>query len=957
MNDAYKKKLPFVVVTSLFSLSVFLSLRGFLKYLSLWLIQLGYSPWTIPLVIGNPLHSPLHIEMFFSFATLILTWLLSTRVSFYKSLKMRITVLFVMIFGVFSQLLWHSAIPIVQRFIPFLVEKKNMLFIENLSLETVLLANIDNVMLFVLAIPLFLIVTMSMWLVRFCNSHWEEIVEEFKTWEYTIRIPRLVSIFMDDQAERAAASQIKDFFQAESLPTIPLPDVELGVNTKTGAMVVLKGKDRTLNNVIIGAIGTGKTAALVLPMINQDLHHMTFMINNFEKFYNQSDYHSEDIKGSLMNGISIIEPSKDLCDNAYELIKAHGIPEEAVYYIDPTNPETPSLNLFNQPVEKVAEMFSMVISGIGESQEYFFEQSQRTHLKSHIYLLMLHDPEKDATFDDLIDMYNEPQLVAAMHQALKKEIKKMEEEMPPEEDDDIRHRDKRNHMKIIRGIDEWFNESYIVETAREGGGYKVVTVKDGPHRGQPKVYDAKAEHVVGLRNVLNDIASNILLRRVLFGKSTFDFDLHLEYGGILLVNTAKGELAQLSDVLGKFCLLSLQNAVFRRKPNTSPYHHIVVDEFPDYLAEDFKSFPAQSRKYKAILTVVAQTVSQLSYKYGQEFRNTLMATLRNKYLYGDTTQQDAEMFSALFGEKTVFEESENDMEVSPLQESPMRRTGQMYTSKERAILTPNEVIHQDAFQCAVKLVKDNKPLHVQQIKANFVPREEFKVPKVKVEKEAGAYWLNIRAEQLKINHSQPGNEQLLEDQSILDELPTPVMDRPLGEVNYGVEELVEESLEEPLVINQAMFEEQAPGNQNSEVSTDLTPVSQEQDGRTAFNAETAGNHNESHSETPISVHTGLTETAIELEAVESESQGEEGSEEFISFDGMEIPGLKKQESSIEPDIDPIFQNRHYGHKSRSNEEMYQEHKDRERRNARRVSKVDGDKHELLKGLINDEEPS
>ncbi|KLA26134.1 hypothetical protein B4077_6024 [Bacillus cereus] len=29
-------------------------------------------------------------------------------------------------------------------------------------------------------------------------------------------------------------------------------------------------------------------------------------------------------------------------------------------------------------------------------------------------------------------------------------------------------------------------------------------------------------------------------------------------------------------------MLSMQNAVFRREPNISPYHHIIVDEFPDY---------------------------------------------------------------------------------------------------------------------------------------------------------------------------------------------------------------------------------------------------------------------------------------------------------------------------------------------------------------------------------------
>lgn len=78
-------------------------------------------------------------------------------------------------------------------------------------------------------------------------------------------------------------------------------------------MVYIPGLDRTLNLLIVGAIGVGKTAALALPMINQDLHYMTFMINNFRKFYKDKNFISEEIRGALLNGITVIEPSNDLC--------------------------------------------------------------------------------------------------------------------------------------------------------------------------------------------------------------------------------------------------------------------------------------------------------------------------------------------------------------------------------------------------------------------------------------------------------------------------------------------------------------------------------------------------------------------------------------------------------------------------------------------------------------------
>lgn len=71
-------------------------------------------------------------------------------------------------------------------------------------------------------------------------------------------------------------------------------------------------------------------------------------------------------------------------------------------------------------------------------------------------------------------------------------------------------------------------------------------------------YDNKAEHVKELYIIVKELSANELIRRVLFDDSTFDFNSHLEYGGVLLVNTAQEELGDLSNVLGKFILMSLQ---------------------------------------------------------------------------------------------------------------------------------------------------------------------------------------------------------------------------------------------------------------------------------------------------------------------------------------------------------------------------------------------------------------
>ncbi|WP_257148819.1 DNA translocase FtsK, partial [Bacillus thuringiensis] len=219
---------------------------------------------------------------------------------------------------------------------------------------------------------------------------------------------------------------------------------------------------------------------------------------------------------------------------------------------------------------------------------------------------------------------------------------------------------------------------------------------------------------------------------------------YLEQGGILLVNTAKGELAELSNVLGKFVLLSMQNAVFRRKPNISPYHHIIVDEFPDFIVRPFKEFPAQSRKYKVILTIASQTLSQLALDFTEQYMFTLLGSFRNKMIFGDVTPYDAKIFSDMFGEKEEFKEAESEQGISPMQDNPVSRLGSTYQKAKEVVMSPGDIMGQGAFICAARIVQDNHVQPVQQITSNFVPKEEFAHALLQVEERTGQYWENER---------------------------------------------------------------------------------------------------------------------------------------------------------------------------------------------------------------------
>ncbi|PFV26851.1 conjugal transfer protein TraG, partial [Bacillus thuringiensis] len=333
--------------------------------------------------------------------------------------------------------------------------------------------------------------------------------------------------------------------------------------------------------------------------------------------------------------------------------------------------------------------------------------------------------------------YDDVERVHRMHKLLKVQVEKLYDFVQS----GAASRDQKNEYKIIKGIDEWFDNTIREKMDFQG---EPAVYKSGKYRGQPMHYDREEEYVKGLRNILKDLASNVLIRRVLFGKSDFDFDVHLEQGGILLVNTAKGELADLSNVLGKFVLLSMQNAVFRREPNVSPYHHIIVDEFPDYVVRPFKEFPAQSRKYKVILTIASQTLSQLALDFTEQYMFTLLGSFRNKMIFGDVTPYDAKIFSDMFGEKEEFKEAESEQGISPMQDNPVSRLGSTYQKAKEVVMSPGDIMAQGAFICAARIVQDNHVQPVQQITSNFVPKEEFAQAIIQVDIETGQYWENER---------------------------------------------------------------------------------------------------------------------------------------------------------------------------------------------------------------------
>ncbi len=708
-------------------------------------------------------------------------FLISTRVKLFKKKWLRLINFLIMHVARWSGLIAYGMGGIDSYVIPFFENRLENVITTDAFIESILFEHTSGFYLMLIALPILFVGFVLLFLMAELGLNDQELKKAFFNFEYK-------------------GKWLQKFSKLEEVDV--WPDVELGLSIKNQEMVTIPGFDRSLNSLIVGGIGTGKTAALALPMLNQDLHHMTRFINAFPTLREREDYLSKDVAGRHLNGITVIEPSNDLCQKTLQLVKAHGIPDEAITYINPLDPNTPSINPMRGPVDKVAEVFAQIIAGLndsGSSGNFFFEQAQRNHLKQHIYLLKLHDPDLQPTFGALIDMYNNPTLVHKMHEQLKKTL--------PKNIDDIEERQERNYWKIIQGIDEWFDLTILPKKERGAGGENWVT----DDLGNVQYYDAKSEHVQGLRNILNDIGSNPYIRNVLFGESEFDFDEHFAKGGVLLVNTAKGQLVDLARVLGKLVLMNLQNATFRRPNDVSPFHHIMVDEAPDYFYDSFSEFPVQSRKYKVIITTIMQTIAQLADTYGENYMTTIIAGMRNRMVYGDVPAMDAEYFSNLFGEKIVFDEGQTEMSVSPLQDNPQTRGGSSYAKKREQSMTPGEIMFQDAFNCAVKIVVNNQPIPVQRIKANFLPPEAFQSAEVRVGELPLQEWLSYRRGEIDVIKDS-------EDVKIIEEV-----DSELVEVEESVA-IEKEKVREDTKLDLELAREQAIADKVARMSHDTRPT-------------------------------------------------------------------------------------------------------------------------------------
>ena len=374
-------------------------------------------------------------------------------------------------------------------------------------------------------------------------------------------------------------------------------------------------------------------------------------------------------------GVTIIEPKGDFSSDAADAARALNIP---VMHIDPLRPDTWGLNPFVGEAGAVAEMMRTILRRLFGKQDAFFRQMQETAIQKFVlFSKRVHGDQSN------LEMVGE---ALRDPEALKSDLK---------------------HYEKIIGKDQVFNY------------FRKDVMAD---------VDKFLEFTKGLRAQLDDILGNDLIRKVLLSENTVALDRHLEEGGVLVVNTALGELGTLGNTFGQFALMSLQNAVFRRSGTewTRRPHFSFVDELPLYVNPDVARMLGVGRSFRNACFLATQSLGDLNVEGMPNFDQVVLTNCRNKFVFGGMGYDDAERISNEMGKEKVVSESRAYESIFGFKKLSADRVTQRDEYKAR--FTPTQLMELPKFHYVCRLMVNNQPLTPKLIKGRFTIQPKVPTP-------------------------------------------------------------------------------------------------------------------------------------------------------------------------------------------------------------------------------------
>lgn len=440
------------------------------------------------------------------------------------------------------------------------------------------------------------------------------------------------------------------------------PYLFLGIDQETGAQIWLDPIARMNNFLAQGPVGVGKSQAIFRPFIYQDIKYFLRYVREFVKYRKkykddkkfETKFFNRRRAGKMLNGFMVIEPSNDLVSAIYKDLLKIGFPKEMITYVNPSDPETPGINVFAGPVDKVVSMVTKILGDLSKSANTFFDNTQRTYLKKMTYLLKLSFMIPNKLDKNLV---GSAPTFQAFNQLKYNEVLWERKIILGE------------YIQVLEKKKSEFTKLDLLTANYRDFMYKYWITKDvydywdkNLHEKDGVVSNDKEEHVQGLLTVIDDIASNIYISRVFFQDTEFNFDVLLKYGGILLVNTDVRDLGGDVGTFAKFISLAAEQASFRRTPYAYPMFPYYDDEHPEYVTDNTPVFTSQSRKYQTPGHYACQSKSQYHSKDNPKFADTFFTNLRNRAVFQGVLPDDAEWYEKLFGSKHVIKATYTESE-------------------------------------------------------------------------------------------------------------------------------------------------------------------------------------------------------------------------------------------------------------------------------------------------------
>ena len=457
-------------------------------------------------------------------------------------------------------------------------------------------------------------------------------------------------------------------------------DMHICNDYETGKKMIFMEKSRYQSLLACGGSGTGKTSLILEPMMAKDIEKKAFYIANAKEMgYTalktgiavlNKPYDNEYLNKNFNLNMITPTPGKEAIYKAYmkKMILA-SFDDEIIYrnlgltlvapdyecisrienvcknyhikynIIDPSSSKSIGLNpfVYDDPA-KIAITISSVLKGMYtsthlEKEEMYREEFIIQAIENISIMLKEMYPKmndgKIPNLEDLLKMLTNFDLVEKMC-----EIMKTDEILA------------EKYSSQIRYFKKNFYSNSSARTDTEKDIYIAVAQLDNLLR------------LPGVKSILCNRHNNI------------NFDKALENGEVTLLCTRRGDLGRSTHkAFGLFFILSMQNAVLRRKGNEDSRipHFLYIDEFSDFICKDTEAIFTLYRKYRVGTTITAQNLAQLEANApNMKYKETILANCASKIFVGNGTPEELEWWTKEFIQKRKWSYS-NNMDMDKLE--------------------------------------------------------------------------------------------------------------------------------------------------------------------------------------------------------------------------------------------------------------------------------------------------